>query len=185
MIEAGQIMTGFDRLASETGLTLQKVRTSLNRLKSTNEITVKSSTQGTIIQIVNYSKYQVATDEQQTSNKPITNEQQTDNKPITTNKNDNNEDNEKNEKEIKYNIMFDLFWSSYDKKRGDKDKLKVKFKTLSEADIGLIMDYIPRYKISQPDKQYRKDPATFLNNKGWLDEIIVKEVKKMNYPPIA
>lgn len=99
MIEIGQIMTGFDRLASETGLTLQKVRTSINRLKSTDEITVESSTQGTIIQIVNYSKYQVATDEQQTDNKPATGEQQTDNKPITTNKNDNNVDNENNDKE--------------------------------------------------------------------------------------
>jgi asparagine N-glycosylation enzyme membrane subunit Stt3 len=94
MIEPGQIMTGFDRLANETGLTLQKVRTSINRLKSTDEITVNSSTQGTIIQIVNYSKYQVATDEQQTDNKPITNKQQTNNKPITTNKNDKKEENE-------------------------------------------------------------------------------------------
>jgi hypothetical protein len=184
MIEPGQIMTGFDRLASETGLTIQKVRTSISRLKSTNEITVNSSTQGTIIQIVNYSKYQVTTDEQQTSNKPITNEQQTDNKPITTNKNDNNEENDKNEKDIKYNALFDLFWSAYDKKRGDKDKLRVKFKTLSEIDIGLIMDYIPRYKISQPEKQYRKDPATFLNNKGWLDELIMPNMvkKKVNAP---
>jgi predicted transcriptional regulator len=92
-------MTGFDKLASETGLTTQKVRTSLNRLKSTNEITIKSNSQGTIIQIVNYEKYQVATDEQQTNNKPITNDQQTNNKQITTNKNDNNVNNEKNDKE--------------------------------------------------------------------------------------
>lgn len=98
-IEAGQIMTGFDKLANDTGLTLQKVRTSINRLKSTNEITVNSNTQGTIIQIVNYDKYQVTTDEQQTSNKPITNEQQTSNKPITTNKNVNNDNNVKDTKE--------------------------------------------------------------------------------------
>tara|TARA_R100001244_G_scaffold125967_1_gene96232 strand:- start:1306 stop:2001 length:696 start_codon:yes stop_codon:yes gene_type:complete len=103
LIEAGQIMTGLDKLAKETGLTLQKVRTSLNRLKSTNEITINSSTQGTIVQIVNYSKYQVVTDEQQTDNKPITNEQQTNNKPITTNKNDNKEENEENE-EVVFNF---------------------------------------------------------------------------------
>lgn len=84
-----------------------------------------------------------------------------------------------NEKDIKYNILFDLFWSAYDKKVGHKDKLMVKFKTLSESDIGLIMDYIPRYKMSRPEKQYRKDPSTFLNNKGWLDEIILPAVKKV------
>jgi len=34
------------------------------------------------------------------------------------------------------------------------------------------MEYVVKYKLSQPDKQYRKNAETFLNNKGWLDEII-------------
>ena len=72
-IEAGQIMTGLDLLARETTLSVQKVRTSLNRLKSTNEITIKSNSKGTVIQIVNYSKYQITTDNQQANNKPSTN----------------------------------------------------------------------------------------------------------------
>jgi len=86
-IKIGQVMTGFDLLARETSLSVQKVRTALNRLKSTNEITIKSSSQGTIIQLVNYKKYQLATSE-------ITNEQQTTNKRATTNKNVNKEKNE-------------------------------------------------------------------------------------------
>jgi nucleoid DNA-binding protein len=164
-------MTGFDKLASETGLTSQKVRTSLNRLKSTNEITVNSSTQGTVIQIVNYGKYQVATDDQQTNNKPITNEQQTDNKPITTNKNVNNE---KNDKELKETKAFNEFWDLYDKKI-NPTKCKPKFLKLSDKDRKLIMEYIPKYKLSQPNKKFRKDPLTFLNNDGWLDEIITEQ----------
>jgi len=88
-IEMGQVMTGLQLLASETKLSVQKIRTSLERLKSTNEITIKTSSQGTIIQVVKYKEYQLSTNE-------ITNEQQTDNKPITTNKNVNNVKNEKN-----------------------------------------------------------------------------------------
>ncbi len=34
------------------------------------------------------------------------------------------------------------------------------------------MLYIPKYKAAQPNKQYRKNPETFLNNKSWNDELI-------------
>lgn len=175
-IEAGQIMTGLDLLARETTLSMQKVRTSLNRLKSTNEITIKSNSKGTIIQIVNYSKYQITTDNQQANNKPITNHQQTNNKPSTTNKNDNNIENEKNEKKKE----FEIFWNEYDKKVGDKTKVEKKYNKLSKEDKDLIKIYIPKYKVSQKEKQYRKNPETFLNNKGWLDELIGdKGIKKV------
>lgn len=67
---------------------------------------------------------------------------------------------------------FDDFWNAYDKKRGDVSKIKIKWSKLSQSDKEAIMDYIPKYIFSQPDKQYRKDPLTFLNNKSWNDEII-------------
>lgn len=86
LIQEGQVMTGFSKLSDQTKISLQSVRTCLKRLELTNEITIKSTTQGTIIQLVNYSKYQVSTSE-------VTNEQQTTNKRLTTNKNDNNENN--------------------------------------------------------------------------------------------
>lgn len=72
------------------------------------------------------------------------------------------------------NIDFDFFWSEYDKKVGNKEKLKKKWEKLSENDRQLIMDYIPDYKEAQPDKAFRKNPETFLNNKSWNDEIIKK-----------
>jgi hypothetical protein len=76
-------------------------------------------------------------------------------------------------KEIKeINISFDSFWDLYDKKTGDKTKLIFKWDKLSDTDRMDIMDYIPRYKICQPDKKFRKDPQTFLNNKSWNDELI-------------
>lgn len=80
------------------------------------------------------------------------------------------------ENEDGYEILqwpsFSDFWEAYDKKRGDKDKLAKKWDKLPQAEKEAIMDYIPRYLKAVPDKQYRKDPQTFLNNKSWNDEII-------------
>jgi len=70
-------------------------------------------------------------------------------------------------------LTFFEFWDLYDKKVGDKEKIQKKFEGLSETDKQLILDHVPKYKLSKPDKQYRKDPATYLNNKSWNDEIIM------------
>ena len=82
-IKRGSFLTGRDVLANELGLSIQQIRTSLTKLKSTNEITIKSSSQGTIIEVVKYNDYQEvtnkATDEQPTNNQRIT----------TTNKSNN------------------------------------------------------------------------------------------------
>jgi hypothetical protein len=67
---------------------------------------------------------------------------------------------------------FEDFWNEYDKKIGDKVKLKKKWDKLSQNDKEIILDYIPMYKLSQPDKKYRKNPDTFLNNQSWNDELL-------------
>lgn len=76
------------------------------------------------------------------------------------------------DKKKEVNIPFIIFWDLYDKKVGDKEKVESKWKSLSNKDRQSIIDYIPKYKESQPDKKYRKNPTTFLNNKSWNDEII-------------
>lgn len=76
-------------------------------------------------------------------------------------------------KEIKeINISFDIFWDLYDKKVGDKDKLKKKWESLQDSDRKSIIDYLPKYKTIQPDKKFRKDPQTFFNNSSWNDELV-------------
>jgi len=78
-------------------------------------------------------------------------------------------------KEIKVkeiNISFDSFWDLYDKKVGDKDKLKRKWESFGDSERVSIMEYIPKYKLNQPDKKFRKDPQTFFNNNSWNDELI-------------
>jgi hypothetical protein len=83
-LKEGSIITSRDLLAQETGLSPQQIRTTLTKLKSTNEITIETSSKGTIIQVVNYTKYQIPTNE-------LTDEQPTNNQRVTTNKKDNKE----------------------------------------------------------------------------------------------
>ena len=99
----GSVVTSRDILAMETSLSVRQVRTALDKLKSTNEVTIKTSSQGTIIQLVNYDKYQLETNE--TTNERPTSDQQT-----TTNKN------EKNEKNNKYSFLASLLEHGFDEK---------------------------------------------------------------------
>jgi hypothetical protein len=82
------------------------------------------------------------------------------------------------------NIDFDWFWNDYDKKVGDKQKLKKKWNKLTDEERQNAMNYLDLYKQSVPDKQFRKNPETFLNNKSWNDEIInrsITPIHKLSY----
>jgi hypothetical protein len=82
------------------------------------------------------------------------------------------------------NIDFEYYWKDYDKKIGDKKKLKSKWDKLTDQERQDAMNYIELYKISVPDKQFRKNPETFLNNKSWNDEIINRtnpSINKLSY----
>ena len=75
------------------------------------------------------------------------------------------------------NISFKDFWDLYDKKVGKLEKIEKKWNKLKDTDRELIMEHIPRYKLSKPDKQYRKNPEVYFNNEAWKDEIIEKTSK--------
>ena len=97
-IKKGQKLTSQIKLSEETGLTRQQVRTSLKKLTSTNEVTMLSNAQHTVITVNNWELYQDQPAKQPTGNQPVTNEQPTSNQRVTTNKNDKNVNNDKNEK---------------------------------------------------------------------------------------
>lgn len=80
------------------------------------------------------------------------------------------------------NYPFEQFWKDYDKKVGSKERLIKKWLKLTPVEREAIRAHIPKYKEAKPDKQYRRDPQTYLNNKTWLDEIINKgNVRIDNY----
>lgn len=57
-IKRGQKLTSLQHLAEETNLSIQQVRTALDKLKSTSEITTESTNKNTLITIEKYSNYQ-------------------------------------------------------------------------------------------------------------------------------
>lgn len=81
-VHPGEIVTSLENLAVSTGLTTQQIRTAISKLKSTNEITSRSTSKFTVITLVNWAKYQNTQQaeqqaEQHSINKPSTNDQQT------------------------------------------------------------------------------------------------------------
>lgn len=84
-------------------------------------------------------------------------------------------------KEKEPNYSFEEFWELYDKKIGKKDVLIKKWLKLSDEERESAMRYIPKYKLSQPDKKYRKNPESFLNQKTWNDELIFEFPTKSNF----
>jgi hypothetical protein len=125
VLKVGTIITSREILAFETRLSIQQVRTALDKLKSTNEITIKTSSQGTIIEVVNYAKYQLVTNE-------VTIKEPTSNQQVTTNK---NEKKEKNEKEV----ILDS-WIEYRKSAK---------KTLTQQSIKSILVKMEKYTNEQ------------------------------------
>jgi len=75
-------------------------------------------------------------------------------------------------KEVKDEYTFENAWNLYQKKVGCKEKLEKKWNSMPLKDRKAATEYIPAYVLSQPDKQYRKNFQTFLNQRGWEDELV-------------
>lgn len=125
-IDRGEFMTSIRTLSIETGLSERQVRTALDKLILTNELTSKSNNKYRIIKVIKYNEYQEV-DKQES--KQVTNKRQASDKPLTTNKNDKNEENDKNDKKV-YMEFVRLTESEYSKliekfgEKGTKDKIE-------------------------------------------------------------
>lgn len=72
-VPRGSFITGRKKLSEELGMSEQNIKTALKHLKSTNEITIKSTKKFSIISINNYDMYQQTnqqTNQQLTNNQP-------------------------------------------------------------------------------------------------------------------
>jgi len=83
-VKRGQVIFGRKEWAEKCGITEQSLRTCIERLKSTNEITIESTSKYSIVTVVNYEEYQAKEEEStsqstttSTSNQPATNQQLT------------------------------------------------------------------------------------------------------------
>lgn len=80
------------------------------------------------------------------------------------------------------NISFEDWWILYDKKVGNKSKLEVKWHKLTDEKRIKAISHTKEYIKAQPEKQYRKNPDTYLNNESFNDEIIKPKEFKDQVP---
>ena len=73
--------------------------------------------------------------------------------------------------DIQINEEFERWWNMYNKKRGREKCLK-RWLRLTKKDRTACINATPAYVRSITVKQYQKDPFTYLNQRGWEDEII-------------
>ena len=93
----------------------------------------------------------------------------------------------KERKVNKINIIdsaFDEWWDKYDKKI-NKDKAITKWNILTNDEKQLALKIVESYVDSTPDKTFRKDPTTYLNNKSFNDEIIIRSATTSYKPNVS
>ena len=101
---------------------------------------------------------------------------------MTSHMENENEDVNRNINKVKIvDTQFEEFWDLYDYKKS-RDKAEKAWKTLNKEEKALALLHAPVYAQSTPDKQFRKHPTTYLNNKSFNDEIIERTIStKLSY----
>lgn len=77
----------------------------------------------------------------------------------------------KGEEEKTLKVPFEKFWELYDKKI-DRKKCEPKWARLTRGQQEECIEKLPAYLDATPDKKYRRNPETYLNNRSWENEII-------------
>lgn len=190
VIKRGQLVRSVTGLSTETGLSIQTVKTALAHLRLTGEITDDVSRGYRVITVVKYDDFQKLTDKS-TANQPPTNQQSnrqltddlTENQPLYNNINNMNNGNNVNKETINQytgDSWFDEFWNSYPKKVGKQDAVRAWKKIKPDAVLmGKIISGLNAWKDSdqwnKEDGQYIPYPATWLNKRKWEDEVPQKK----------
>jgi len=150
------------------GVSVQNIRTSLDKLEKWSFLTNKSTKTGRLIKIVNWAKYQSKdTKTNKVTNKQLTKNQQSTNKALTTNKKDKND---KESKEV---------YASYKEKINEssrltdkaKDKIKARLKSFSVLDL---IRAVENFSLDDwwMEKNANRGVAWFFNSDDRIDGFI-------------
>ena len=172
-LKKGQLIFGRHKASEETGLSHRSIRTAITRLKTTSEMTIKSTNRFSIITILNYDIYQSSKDINDHQNDHQNDKQTTSKRPAN--------DHIQEHKNIRSKDMgFELFYSKYPKKKAKTQALKA-FLKLSPNDelLQLILAAVEAHEKTEDwtkeDGKFIPHPATWLSQRRWEDEIKVKE----------
>lgn len=184
-LKPGQFTCGAYQISDQTGVPRGSVERILKRFESEERLRKETDRQKTIITILNWGDYQDDSDK-------MGNDWGTTGERLRTTE----ERKKERSKEIEYTppkidwhiSAFDQLWKTYNKKVGRQQALKA-FQKITQDEFDQIMAHVPEYVRLTPDKSYRKHLATYLNGRGWEDELIQKapEQRRMHseYQPMT
>ena len=160
-VQKWSLITGRKKLSEELWLTESQIRTSLEKLVSTNEIAIKTTKSFSVVLLNNWDKYQ------ETIANKVPNQSPTNRQPIATGGEGNNEKKKRNNT---YTESFEIFWKEYPNRVGKPDAMK-KYK---EQEHSEIIEWLERWKefwdYSETEPRFIPHPATWLNQERYRDE---------------
>ena len=167
-VPRGSMVTSYQTLAAETGLSVRNVRTALEHLKSTGEVTVNRQAKFSVVTIKNYCQYQsgdTVTDNQVTVNRQTTDSQ------LTTIEEEKEVKKKKENILCEANELFERLWKLYPCKKGKGQVSDTQKKRLLAVGETALVKAIERYSSElQKDAGWRKpqNGSTFFNS-GYVD----------------
>jgi hypothetical protein len=167
----GEFIFGLNKASEELEMSIRSIRTILDFLKKSKNMTIKTTNKFSIISIVNWDTYQSDKNENDNQN----DKQPTNNRQTTDNKQECKE--LKNEKNKEYTADFLKFYSAYPNRK-DKTAAFKQWNKLNgtRPPIGELLDAI-RKQIEWRENangEFRpawKHPATWLSKGSWDDEL--------------
>ena len=191
LIKRGQLLTSLNHLSTDTGLSRQQVRTALEKLKATHEITQTSTHKSTLITIEKYSDYQDKKEKvTQLSTHEATNKQHSSNTVATLNNNYNNINNINNKNNIKKvsketKQSFNTLIENYSENETLREELKNHLATRKlkkgaltnraiELELNKLDDLVKNYPINDQENKKIEIVRKSIEN-GWISFYPLKE----------
>lgn len=163
-LEKGQVATSIRQISAETNISMRSVRTALEHLKTTQEVTQTTHGKFSVFTIKNYVDYQCT--DTIADNQPTRNRHATDKHPYIKEV--------KKERNKEYSTAFDAFWAAYPRKVA-KPKAQTAFHALKPTQ-DLLEKMLQAISTQKQSEQWTKDggkfiphPATWLNQHRWED----------------
>lgn len=176
-IKRGQFVTGYHALSEQTGISIRSLRTCIERLKTTGELTVKTTNKYSLVTVTGYEYYQNLKEERQAERQAS--RHSSDKQTTTTN--ELNKLNKDNKETLK--TGFEFLWNKYPKKVRKPKAEEYFYKTVkNETDLTRINKALDNYlkMLSLPENDFRKpqDASTWFNNWEDWEEMETQEGKK-------
>ena len=178
-VPRGSLVSSIGKLSEETNLTEREIRTAISHLKSTGEVTSKSTNKYTVFTVVNYDLYQTS-DRQ--NGRPETFDRHSNDKLTTSLKIKRREEGKKERNKntmCTAGALFERLWKLYPVKRGKgqvSDAAKERLLGIGFDEMERAIERYRRY-VDSIDYLHYQNGSTFFNS-GYVDYL------DANYKPV-